>query len=138
MECRTLLERCARRELVGYTSIFILAEVAHRLMIAEAVQKNLVTAKGAVQKLAEKPEIVKKLERYDDNLKQIGQMNISISSLTPTVFALGETVRKDYGLLTNDSLVIAAMRDLKISSLISADQGFARVSEIQLYSPNDL
>jgi len=78
VECRTLLERCARRELVGYTSTFVLAEVAYRLMIAEAVQKNLVTAKGAVQKLAEKPEIVKKLERYDDDLKQIGQMNIKI------------------------------------------------------------
>lgn len=138
IECRNLLERCGRRDLVGHTSTFILAEVAHRLMVAEAIEKNLVTAKGAVRKLAEKPELVRKLERYNDNIKQIGQMNIVISSLTPNIFAASETVRKDLGLLTNDALVIATMRELRITNLISADEGFARVKEIQLYSPSDL
>ena len=31
LECRNLLERCPRRELVGFTSTFIVAEVLHRL-----------------------------------------------------------------------------------------------------------
>lgn len=40
-ECKTFLERCARRELVGYTATVNLAEVLHRLMIAEAVEKGM-------------------------------------------------------------------------------------------------
>ena len=57
-------ERCARRELLGYTSTSILAEVLHRLMVAEAIAKGLVTAKTAVRKLREQPELVKQLTQY--------------------------------------------------------------------------
>ncbi len=60
-ECKVLLERCARRDLLAYTSTPILAEVLHRLMVAEAIAKGLVTAKTAVRKLREQPELVKQL-----------------------------------------------------------------------------
>lgn len=137
-ECRNLLARCARRELVGHTSTFVLAEVLHRLMIAEAIEKGLTPGKNAVQKLSEKPELVKQLERYNENIKRIGQMNIVISSLTESIIATSEAIRKEFGLLTNDSLIVATMRELDISNLISADKGFARVPAIRLYSPSDL
>jgi predicted nucleic acid-binding protein len=50
-ECKALLERCAWRELLGYTSTSVLAEVLHRRMVAEAIAKGLVTARTAVRKL---------------------------------------------------------------------------------------
>jgi len=50
-QCKAFLERCARRELLGYTSTPILAEILHRLMVAEAIQRRLVTAKTAVKRL---------------------------------------------------------------------------------------
>ncbi len=55
-ECKAFLERCARREVQGYTSTLVLAEVLHRLMVAEAIAKGLVTAKTAVRKLVVSPE----------------------------------------------------------------------------------
>jgi predicted nucleic acid-binding protein len=61
LQCKAFLERCARRELLGYTSTPVLAEVLHRLMVAEAIMKGLVTAKTAVRKLAETPDLVKQL-----------------------------------------------------------------------------
>jgi predicted nucleic acid-binding protein len=39
LECKALLERCARRALLGYTSTPILAEVLHRRMVAEAIAR---------------------------------------------------------------------------------------------------
>ena len=47
-QCKTFLERCARREPLGYTATPVLAEVLHRLMVAEAITKGLVTSKTAV------------------------------------------------------------------------------------------
>ena len=38
-QCKAFLERCACRELRGYTSTPILAEVLHRLMIAEGTRQ---------------------------------------------------------------------------------------------------
>src|SRR4029450_13254222 len=78
LECRTFLERCARRELFGYTSTPILAEVLHRLMVAEAIAKNLVTARTAVRKLGEAPGLIKQLIQYQEDVDKISQMNITI------------------------------------------------------------
>ena len=61
MEGKAFLERCARRELLGYTFTPVLAEVLHRHMVAEAIAKGLVTARTAVRKLGETPELVKQL-----------------------------------------------------------------------------
>lgn len=71
LACKTFLERCARRELLGGTSTLILAEVLHRLMIAEAIAKGLVTAKTAVRKLGEIPELVKQLTQYQGDVDKI-------------------------------------------------------------------
>lgn len=43
LECKALLERCARHALLGYTSTPILAEVLRRRMVAEAIAVGFVT-----------------------------------------------------------------------------------------------
>jgi predicted nucleic acid-binding protein len=47
-ECRSLLERCEAGEVTGVTSVVVLAEVAHRLMIIEAVAAGRVSGKDVV------------------------------------------------------------------------------------------
>lgn len=137
-ECKTLLEHCARRELLGYTSTSILAEVLHRLMVAEAIQKRLVTSKSTVRKLKEKPELVKQLKRYNEDGKKIREMNLTILSLTPEILTQSEPVRKKEGLLTNDSLVVAFMRARGLTKLASTDSDFARIQDLELFKPTDI
>ena len=137
-ECKTFLERCARRELLGYTSTPILAEVLHRLMIAEAIAKGLVTAKTAVRKLGESPEPVKQLVQYQEDVDKIFQMNLTIFALTPEIVRLSAEVRKNEGLLTNDSLVVACMRAQGLTKVATANGDFDKVSGITVYKPADL
>ncbi len=137
-QCKTLLTRCASRTLQGYTSTTILAEVLHRLMVAEAIQKRLVTAKNAVKKLQERPELVKQLTKYNEDVSKIGQNRPVILSLTPDILSQSETVRTNEGLLTNDSLVVAFMRDLRLTKLATTDSDFERVSGLEVYKPTDL
>ena len=82
LECKTFLERCARRILLGYTSTSVIGEVLHRGMIAEAIAKGLVTAKTAVRRLAANPNLVKELTQYQDDVNKIPQMQIDILNFT--------------------------------------------------------
>jgi len=138
LECKAFLERCARRELIGCTSTPILAEVLHRRMVAEAIAKGLVTARTAVRKLGETPEVVQQLTQYQDDVSKISYMQLTIFPLTLAIVRASAEVRESEGLLTNDSFVVAFMREQGIVQLATANGDFDRVSGIEIYKPDDL
>ncbi|MBM4259077.1 MAG: PIN domain-containing protein [Deltaproteobacteria bacterium] len=137
-QCKALLERCARREVQGYTSTPVLAEVLHRLMVAEAITKGLVSAKTAVRKLGETPALVKQLTQYQDHANKIPLMNITILALTSEIVQTSATVRQGEGLLTNDSLVVACMRTHGLKKLATANGDFDHINDLEVYKPTDL
>lgn len=65
-QCRTLLERCEAGEITGLTSVLVVAEVAHRLMIIEAVAARLVSGKNIVKKLRARPDLVRRLHVFQE------------------------------------------------------------------------
>ena len=138
LECKALLERCARRELIGYTSTPVLAEVLHRRMVAEAIAQGLLTARTAVRKLGETPEMVKQLTQYQDDVRKIPHMHLTILPLTLDIVQASAEVRNREGLLTNDSFVVVCMREQGITQLATANGDFDRVGGIAIYKPTDL
>jgi predicted nucleic acid-binding protein len=46
--------------------------------------------------------------------------------------------RQHYGFLNNASLIVASVRLYGITVLASHDGGFARLADVQVYSPTDL
>ncbi len=54
VECREFLRKCKKGELRGITSVTVLAEVTHRLVMIEAVSKRLVSAGNVAQKLGKR------------------------------------------------------------------------------------
>ena len=138
LECKALLERCARRALLGYTSTPVLAEVLHRRMVAEAIAQGLVTARTAVRRLGETPEMVKQLTQYPEDVRKIPHMHLTILPLTLEIVQASAEVRKSEGLLTNDSLVVACMREQGLTQLATANGDFDRVGGMTIYKPTDL
>jgi len=65
-------------------------------------------------------------------------MNIEISPLNLTMLESSANVRKQYGLLTNDSLLVAAMQELSLQKLATLDKDFASVSSLLVYRPTDV
>ena len=65
-------------------------------------------------------------------------MNIAIAPLTLTMLENSAALRTQHNLLTNDSLLIAAMQELNLQKLATLDQDFARVSGLQVYQPTDM
>lgn len=137
-ECRRLLERCEQGELEGLASVLTLGEVAHRLMTIEAVVDGHISPGNAVKKLRAKPEIIRHLRRFQEQVEKIPHMGIAIVPMDlPTFLRAGE-LRRQAGLLTNDSLVAAVAIQQGVEVLASSDRDFERLSEVSLYRPSDL
>ncbi|HEX7128311.1 MAG TPA: PIN domain-containing protein [Thermodesulfobacteriota bacterium] len=136
--CLDFLERCERRDLDGITSVVVLVEVAHRLMMLEAVLKGLVARGNVARKLRERPDIVTMLSAYREHLEQIPAMNIEVLALEPSDVARASELRTRYGLLVNDSLILDAALRRGVDVLATADRDFERVTELRLFRPGDL
>ncbi|MFQ5738372.1 MAG: type II toxin-antitoxin system VapC family toxin [Acidobacteriota bacterium] len=137
-DCRNFLERCEDGEIKGVTSTAVLAEIAHRLMMIEAVTRELASPGGVAKKLRRRPEIVRQLHLYQEQVEKIPLMAIDIMPLDLSLILQAKHSRIQYGLLTNDSLVVTSAQNRGVGALASADRDFDRLENIQLYRPADL
>ena len=137
-QCRDFLCRCEDGDVEGVTSVVTLAEVTHRLMAIEAVVKELVSPGNVVKKLRKKPEIVRKLSLYQEQVEQILRMEVDVVPVDLPILAGAATLRKDHGLLTNDSLIAATAHAIHAQAIASADQDFARLDDLDFFSPDDV
>ena len=137
-QCTALLARCETAEVRGATSVLVLAEVAHRLMMIEAVERKLVPPGNVARRLAGRPELVRRLTVYEASLQAIPSMGVEILALTEAMFQLGLRQQRRYGLLTNDSLIVASMLQQGVRVLATADRRLAIVDELAIVVPTDL
>jgi len=137
-QCRDLLRRCETREVSGVTSAVVLAEVLHRLMMIEAVGADLISPGNVAKKLRAKPDVVRQLDRYQEQVAQIPLMGIQVSSLDLSLLLASTDVRRRHGLLTNDSLVATSARVTRCDALATGDADLERIEELPVYRPDDL
>ena len=137
-ECTEFLSRCEDGEIVGITSVNVLLEVLHRLMMIEAVNKKLVKPPNVLKKLRSKPEKIRELNEYFVNTLKIKELGVTIKPVDFEVILLSQSIRAGYGFMVNDSVNIAIMKREGIVSLASNDKEFERIEDIILYKPSDI
>jgi predicted nucleic acid-binding protein len=137
-QCTALLARCETSEVRGSTSALVLAEVAHRLMVIEAVKRRVVSSGNVARKLAGRPELVRQFTIYEASIQAISSMGVEIMALTEVTIQLGLRHQRRYGLLTNDSLIVATMLQQGVRILATADRRLAIVDELEIAAPTDL
>jgi uncharacterized protein len=137
-DCTALLRRCEIGEVEGSTSALVLAEVCHRLMMIEAVERRLVAPGNVARKLARRPDVVRQLAFHDTSIQAIPAMGIEIVGVTEATIRLGLRHQTRYGLLTNDSLIVATMQQRGVRLLATADRRLAEVDEVEIRVPSDL
>jgi predicted nucleic acid-binding protein len=65
-------------------------------------------------------------------------MGVEVAPLDRRLLAIAAPLRMRYGLLTNDSILLATALDHGIAAFASADRDFERVETVQLFCPTDL
>ncbi|SRR6266403_956401 len=138
-ECKTLLERCSREEVFGMTLFEVVHEATHDFMRGEAKAKGLFNAmeKGA-KYLAKHPEQVKLLSDYWANTQRLLALNILFLEMKKDIVIGAQAERTNAGLLTIDSIIVAAMREYGISRIATNDKQFETVVGISVFAPTDV
>jgi predicted nucleic acid-binding protein len=107
-------------------------------MTIEAVSAGLVSGRDVVKKLRAQPDLVRRLQVYQDQLERIPLMGVNVVPIELGTLLRSADLRSRYGLLVNDSLVVAAAQGAGIEHLASADVDFRRVKGMSVHHPGDL
>ncbi len=138
-QCAAFLQRCSLEEVFGITLFEVVHEATHDFMRGEAKAKGLYTAaeKGA-KYLTNHPEQVQLLTDYWVNTRRLLDLNIVLLPMEQDIVVGAQTERLNAGLLTNDSVIVSAMREYGISRIATNDGQFDSVAGISVFSPTDL
>ncbi len=139
-QCKALLDRCSKEEVTGITLFEVLHEATHKFMLAEATQKGVFAGKPerGAKYLAKHPEDVKLLADYWTNAQRLLALNLLFLPTDQNVVNKAQGERVAAGLLTNDSIIVAAMREYGISRIATNDALFDTVAGISVFSPTDV
>jgi hypothetical protein len=133
--CNDFLRRIVRDKIQAFTSAIVVAEVTHRVMVAEAIQQTGIGPRDIVTHLKKHPKLISSLTRHLNVASEIYRMGISIEPVTRVELHRSKAIRRQYGLMTNDSLVVACMQGLKLTDLATNDSDFGRVDIIRVWKP---
>ncbi len=136
-ECRQFLDRCLREDVTGITLFETVNEATHRFMIAEALSKGLI-ASGGAKVLKQSPKLVSSLTDYWRETERLLALNLLFIPVNEAIVRRAQAERHAAGLLTNDSMIIACMREFGLTFLASNDADFERVGGITVFKPTDL
>lgn len=139
-QCGRLLARCAEEETVGITSTHVLSEATHQLMIGEARRTGLLTdgERNPAKALKSRPTEIQRLKEYWARMLSLLSMNLLVLPVEERTLHAAQAAREEAGLLCNDSIVVACMREFGIHQIATNDLDFARVSGIEIFRPTDL
>jgi predicted nucleic acid-binding protein len=131
------IERCRNEDLAGVTTTEVVGEVCHRLMLKEALDLGLIRRPAAAS-LKAKRKAIRGLHKYWELTARLFQWNLVVLASNESRHRTAQRIRTKYGLLTNDSLVVAACVEHDIPALASRDADFDSIAELMVYSPSDL
>lgn len=133
--CTQVLLRIENGQLTGFTSVPVLAEVAHRLMTIEASTAFSWPLAGIGNRLRSQPAQVQKLTAFRRGIENVLQGNLQVLPATPAMLSRAVVLSQQLGLLTNDALTAALMQANGLSNIASSDTDFDRVPGITRYAP---
>lgn len=133
--CQRLLEQIENKHLLGYTSAHVLGDFSHRLMTIEAALSRARPMTGIANWLRRHPAEIQLLTRYRLALDDLLGIPLTILPVAATHVSRAADFCRRHGLLTNDALILAIMRDHGLHNLASNDTDFDRIPGIVRFGP---
>jgi predicted nucleic acid-binding protein len=133
--CKRLLNRVEQHHIEGITSAHILAEVAHRLMTIEAMERLSWPATSLAARLKKHHREIPNLGASQAALSRVAQLGIQVLPLTESAVISAGAISRQHELLTNDAIVVAIMQANGLTNLASHDRDFDRVAGTTRYGP---
>jgi predicted nucleic acid-binding protein len=133
--CTRLLERIEFQELRGFTATHVLADVVHRLMTIEAMDRMGWPATRLAARLRKHHVEIPNLTVYLQALVKIAQIGVQVLPVLEQHVIQASQLSRAHELLTGDALIVAVMQSHALTHLASKDDDFDRVPGITRYAP---
>ena len=139
LQAQRLLRRIERQDVLGVLPQPVWQELNHKLMLAEAFMLGQITGGNPARQLSSKPDVVKRLSLYRDKIKALATLGLGFEPCTKAdLMDKAFDLQDRYGLLTNDSVILAIAMRLDADALVSADVRFQVSKDIRVYAPSDI
>ena len=138
-QAQRLIRRCSTGELIGVLPQTVWQELTHKLMLSEAMMLEKISGPNPARKLAKQPDVVKTLGLYWAKVLALVDLGLRFEPCTrEDFFQNALKLQIKYGLLTNDSVLLATAIRLQADVMATADTAFQKVSELNIAIPSDL
>jgi len=134
--CTEFLYRVETSQIHGFTSLGIIMEAAHRLMMVEASSVLDIETRNLPKYLKQHPDAVKQLTKHLSVPQEIARLTIEIVPISLKALEESQEHKTRYGFLSNDALTLKTMEYAGINSLASNDSDFKRAEWLNLYLPS--
>jgi predicted nucleic acid-binding protein len=132
--CRAFLARVLRLEVGAVSTANCLADAVHRIMCAEAKDRFGLSG-GAVGWLQDHPQRVGELSRFRDAARRLHALPLRLLDADSRTLLDAVELSSKHGLLTNDALIVALMRQHGLSHLVTNDDDFDAVPGLTIWKP---
>ncbi len=133
--CTTFLERVTNGDIEAYTSLHILSEAVHKVMLTEAETKFGRNRAGLVNWLQRNQHRIAELSEFREAASELRGMALSLLPTDVALLEEGTTLSAQFGLLTNDALIVALMRRQGLTNLVTNDDDFDSIAGLTVWKP---
>ena len=134
-ESTDFLKRVEQGVLQAVTTTHVMSEVAHKTMLLDASRTFGWPLAGTLKRLQSNPLQICQLVAFRMALEQIRQTGVQVLVVAPDMIDAAADVSQQTGLMSNDALIVAAMRAHGLTCLASHDADFDRVPGLKRYAP---
>jgi predicted nucleic acid-binding protein len=134
-ECIQLLKRCAQRDVRGIVPMPVVTDLVHTLMLIEARENNWVEPTTAARTLADKPDLVRRLSRYENQVREFLGIGLRLEPTTSPDILEAMSIQREFGLFTNDALLLAIARRLNCTAIATTRPSLTRTRGFAIYQP---
>lgn len=132
--CRAFLGRVLRSEVVAFSTAACLADAVHRVMATEAQERFKLKSK-VVAWLQQHQSRIQELSAFLSAAKQLERLPLPLITVDQVVIHEAAEISRQHGLLTNDAVIVAAMRQQGLTHLATNDNDFDGIPGLSVWKP---
>ena len=133
--CLALLDRVIAGRIPASVSVPVLSDTIHKVMTSEVAQLTGRDRAGIVGYLRKHPEVIARLVEYPQAMDRLSVLPMSVLPVDEQLLHHAARLAVQYGLFTNDSLIVALMQRHQHTHLVTNDDDFDRVPDLTIWKP---
>lgn len=133
--CVALLDRTIAGRLSVSVSVPVLSDAIHKVMMSEAAQLASRDRSGIVGYLGKHPEIIAQLVEYPQAVQRLSAVPMHALPLDTELLNEATRLAIQFGLFTNDALIVRLMQRHQLTHLVTNDDDFDRVPGLTIWKP---